>query len=82
MQRQAEHEVDGTLILSQFSDFLASDECAQACVEVAGGDSEDRTALPVGLDPELRYQGLLVELGILKAGNFLREGLDLRADIS
>ena len=80
--RQAEHEIDGTLPLPQFGDFLASDECAQACVEISGGDAVARAAFAVWLDPELRDQGLLVELGILKAGNRLRELLNLRADVS
>ena len=80
--RQAEDEVDATLILAQFGDFLASKECAQARVEIPGGDSVAGAAFAVRLDTELRNQGLLVELGVLKARNRFRKRLNLRANVS
>ena len=79
-QRQACDQIDGLLAIAQLGDFLAADKGGEFLVELAGGDAVGGGAVAVRLDAELGNGRLHIKLGILEAGNGLRDGLDFDAD--
>jgi hypothetical protein len=77
---QPDDEIHGPLAFAQLGDFLAADQGAESCSLSARGDAVGFGAVAVGLDAELRDGRLLVELGILKAGDGFGDGLNLDAE--